>query len=267
MSIISLLSDFGHKDPYVAEMKAVILAINSQVHIVDISHEIQKYNTRMGAYILASAAPFFPINTIHVAVVDPGVGTKRSSIIIETNHSLYVGPDNGLLMLAASKENIANVYAIGNKEYMLANVSKTFHGRDIFAPVAAYLAKGIKPSVFGSVITDYVFPDFTKIHPKMGELLGEIIYIDDFGNIISNISADSLEQYDFTDLKSLFVTLRDITLNIPFCSTYGEVPIGSPLALINSNNFLEVAINQGSASDFFNANTGELFSISIVAIP
>ena len=267
MSIISLLSDFGHKDPYVAEMKAVILSINPQVHIVDISNEIEKFNTRIGAYILASAAPFFPQNTIHVAVVDPGVGTKRRPIIVETNHSLYVGPDNGLLMLAASKEDITNVYTIDNKEYLPTKISTTFHGRDIFAPVAAYLTKGIKSTDFGSIIKDYVFPDFAEIHPKKGELLGEIVYIDDFGNIISNISTDALEQYDFTDVKSLFVTLRDITLNIPFCLTYGDVPIGSPLALIGSNNFLEVAINQGSASDFFNAKAGELFSISIVATP
>ncbi len=103
MSIISLLSDFGHKDPYVAEMKAVILSINPHAQIVDISHEIEKFSIHMGAYALASAAPYFPQGTIHVAVVDPGVGTKRCPIIVETNHSLYVGPDNGLLMLAVSK--------------------------------------------------------------------------------------------------------------------------------------------------------------------
>ena len=122
MSIISLLSDFGHKDPYVAEMKAVILSINPQARIIDITHEIEKFNIRMGAYILASAAPYFPPNTIHVAVVDPGVGTKRRPIIAETNRSLYVGPDNGLLMLAAHKEHITNVYQIDNPKYMLSKV-------------------------------------------------------------------------------------------------------------------------------------------------
>jgi len=126
MSIISLLSDFGNKDPYVAEMKAVILSINPQVRIIDITHEIEKFNFRMGAYVLASAAPYFPPHTIHVAVVDPGVGTKRRPIIAETSRSLYVGPDNGLLMLAAHKEHILNVYTIDNPEYMLSQCQKLF---------------------------------------------------------------------------------------------------------------------------------------------
>ena len=265
MSIISLLSDFGHKDPYVAEMKAVILSINPQVHIVDISHEIEKFNIRMGAYVLASAAPYFPPNTIHVAAVDPGVGTKRRPIIAETDRSLYVGPDNGLLMLAAHKEAITNVYTIDNTELMLTNVSKTFHGRDIFAPAAAYLAKRIKPSDFGPVIQDYVFPDFAKAHPIRGELLGKIMYIDNFGNIISNISADALERYGVRDGDSLLVKLSDKTLTIPFCSAYGEVPIGSPLALIGGSNFLEVAVNQGSAYKVFNADAGDIFSVSVLS--
>jgi len=262
MSIISLLSDFGHKDPYVAEMKAVILSIKPQAQIVDISHEIKKFSIRMGAYVLASAAPYFPLDTIHVAVVDPGVGTKRRPIIAETNRSLYVGPDNGLLMLAAHKEVITNVYVIDNPKYMLPDISKTFHGRDIFAPAAAHLATGVKPSDFGSKIHDYVFPEFVESKLKCGALFGEILHIDNFGNIISNISAKDLEQYGIPEGASLLVTLGGKTLNIQFCSTYGVVPVGTPLVLIGSSNFLEVAINQGSASKLFEANVGAAFCIS-----
>jgi len=263
MSIISLLSDFGHKDPYVAEMKAVILSIAPQARIVDITHEIEKFNIRMGAYVLASAAPYFPPNTIHVAVVDPGVGTKRRSIIAETRRSLYVGPDNGLLMLAAHKEHITNVYQIDNPKYMLSKVSKTFHGRDIFAPAAAHLAQGNKPSDFGPAIQDYILPEFAKPHARNGELLGEVLHIDDFGNIISNITLEDLEKMEFHEGTSFLVRLGGKTLNIRFCSAYGEIPAGTPLALIGSSNFLEVADNQGNASRIFKAKVGDTFHVSV----
>ncbi len=264
MFIISLLSDFGHNDPYVAEMKAVILSINPQARIVDITHSIKKFSIRMGAYVLASAVPYFPQNTIHVAVVDPGVGTKRRPIIAETNHSLYVGPDNGLLMLAAHNEKIINVYQIDNPKYMLSKVSKTFHGRDIFAPAAAHLSIGIKPSDFGSTIQDYVFPEFAKPHLERGELVSEVLHIDDFGNIISNISAEALELYGVHEGDSLLVTLGNKKLNMPFCSAYGKVPVSTILALIGSSNFLEVAVNQGSASRNFKAKVGDAFCVSVL---
>jgi S-adenosyl-L-methionine hydrolase (adenosine-forming) len=263
MAIISLLSDFGHKDPYVAEMKAVILSINPTVRIVDVTHEIEKFNIRMGAYVLASAAPYFPKNTVHVAVVDPGVGTKRRSIIVETRRSLYVGPDNGLLMLAAHKEHMTNVYEIDNPEYMLPRVSKTFHGRDIFAPAAAHLTEGNKPSTFGPAIHDYIVPDFVKPRQRNGELLGEVLHIDDFGNTISNISAEDLKKMGINEGYTLHVRLGGKTMTLKFCSAYGEVPVGAPLALIGGSNFLEVAVNQKSASRSFKAKVGDAFHVSV----
>lgn len=265
MSIISLLSDFGGKDPYVAEMKAVILSINPQARIIDITHEIEKFDIRMGAYVLASAAPYFPQNTVHVAVVDPGVGTKRRPIIVETSRSLYVGPDNGLLMLAAHKEHIKTVYTIDNPEYMLSDVSKTFHGRDLFAPAAAHLTRGIKPSDFGSSIHDYIIPEFAEPHVKDEELRGEVLHIDDFGNIVSNITLEELEKMGFHKENSLFVRIGKKSLTMRFCSAYGEVSSGTPLALIGSSNFLEVAVNQGSAAEIFGAKVGEAFHVSGVS--
>jgi S-adenosylmethionine hydrolase len=265
MSIISLLSDFGHKDPYVAEMKAVILSIRSEVRIVDVTHEVEKFNIRMGAYVLASAAPYFPPNTVHVAVVDPGVGTQRHAIIVETSHNFYVGPDNGLLMLAAQKEHITNVYTIDNPKYMLPKVSTTFHGRDIFAPTAAYLAAGTKPSDFGAAIDDYIVPDFAKPHQINGELLGEVLHVDDFGNIISNISAEALKNVGINEGNTLQVRLGDKIVSLMFCSAYGEVAADAPLALVGSSGFFEVAVNQGSASRTFGANVGDAFCVSIVS--
>ena len=262
MSIISLLSDFGHRDPYVAEMKAVILSINPNARIIDVTHEIEKFNIRMGAYVLASAAPYFPKNTVHVAVVDPGVGTKRRAVIVETRRGFYVGPDNGLLMLAAQKEHITNVYTIENPDYMLPDVSKTFHGRDIFAPAAAHLTQGNKPSTFGPAIQDYVVPDFAKPHQKNGELLGEVLHVDDFGNIISNISAEDLKKFGIHEGDALLVGLGGETVTLRFCSAYGEVQVGASLVLIGSSNFLEVAVNQERAHKTFRAKVGDTFRVS-----
>jgi len=265
MSIISLLSDFGHKDPYVAEIKAVIMSINPEVRIVDVTHEVEKFNIHMGAYVLASAAPFFPPNTVHVAVVDPGVGTQRGAIVVETHRSFYVGPDNGLLMLAAQNEHITNVYKINNPNYMLTKVSKTFHGRDIFAPAAAYLAAGIKPSDFGAAIDDYIVPDFAKPHQRNGELLGEVLHIDDFGNIISNISVEDLKNVSINEENNLQVRLGDKIVSLMLYSAYSKVAVGAPLALVGSSGFLEVAINQGSGSRTFGAKVGDPFCVSIVS--
>ncbi len=262
MSIISLLSDFGHKDPYVAEMKAVILSINPEVRIVDVTHEVKKFDIHMGAYVLASVAPYFPPNTVHVAVVDPGVGTQRRAIVVETRRSFYVGPDNGLLMLAAQNEHITNVYKIDNPKYMLPKRSKTFHGRDIFAPAAAYLAAGIKPFDFGAAIDDYIVPDFAKPHQRNGELLGEVLHVDNFGNIISNISAEDLKNMGINEGNTLQVRLGDKIVSLMFCSAYGEVAVGVPLALVGSSGFLEVSINQGSGSRIFGVKVGDVFCVS-----
>jgi S-adenosylmethionine hydrolase len=263
MTLITLLSDFGLKDPYVAEMKAVILCINPQTRLVDITHEIDKFNVRMGAFILASSTPYFPPDTVHVAVVDPGVGTKRRPIIVETKRGFYVGPDNGLLMLAAHQENIIKVHHINNQKYMLSQVSNTFHGRDIFAPAAAHLAAGTKPSMFGPVIEDYVFPDFAKPQVNEGTVAGEVLRVDGFGNVISNISARALEKAGFQKGDSLSVKIGGKTFALRFCSAYGEVPADSALALIGGTNFFEVAVNQGNASSKFKVKVGDIFHASV----
>jgi len=256
-SIISLLSDFGLKDPYVAEMKAVILSICPEAHIIDISHNIEKFNIRAGAFVLASAMPYFPDGTIHLAVVDPGVGTKRRPIIVETKHSFCVGPDNGLLMLGAQKEGIQHVNHVSNQRYMFPKVSRTFHGRDVFAPAAAYLVNGTPPSGFGPEIHDYMIPEFAKPHLTKGELCGEVLHVDDFGNIITNISKGDLDKIGIIEGFKLSIKLRGKATRMKFCSTYGEAPAKKPLALIGSHNFVEIAINQGSASKRFKIKVGD----------
>ena len=252
--IITLTTDFGGKDPYVAEMKATILNISPNATIVDITHQIEKFNVRMGAHVLASASPYFPKGTIHVAVVDPGVGTRREPILIQTKHSYFVGPDNGVLALAVRKEQIKHVYRITNRKLMLAKVSNTFHGRDIFAPAAAHLANKTPPAEFGTEIDKIIIPRFAKIVRRGNILIGEVIHVDDFGNIITNLGEKELELMEIG--HTVNVKLGNAKLALKLCKTYSEVQLHKPLALIGSHNLLEISINQGNASETFKVEGG-----------
>ncbi|MEM0010313.1 MAG: S-adenosyl-l-methionine hydroxide adenosyltransferase family protein [Candidatus Bathyarchaeia archaeon] len=255
--IITLTTDFGLRDSYVAEMKAVILSICPDAYIIDISHEVRKFDIRMGAFLLFRASRFFPKGTIHVAVVDPGVGTERRPILIETVRSFYVGPDNGILIPSARRDGIKHVYLINNPRYMLKEISRTFHGRDIFSPAAAYLARGIPPSEFGPEIFDPVSPRFAEPIISGNSIEGEIIYVDDFGNLITNIKHEDLELMGIGEGSYLTVKIGKERLMLKMCRAYGEVQVNNPLAIIGSCGLLEISVNQGDASKFFGANVGE----------
>lgn len=261
--LVTLLSDFGLKDPYVAEMKAVISTISPEARIIDISHSIEKFDIRMGAFVLASATRYFPKGTIHVAVVDPGVGTKRRALLVETKHAFYIGPDNGLLILAAQREGIRHVYAITNPRLMLPRVASTFHGRDLFAPAAAYLANGTSPTDFGSEISDYAIPKFAKPFLKTGELMGEVLHIDDFGNIITNITSKDLEKIRVKPKNLLSIKMKNRSWKIRFCTAYGDASTKTVLALIGSHDFLEIAVNQGNASKKFKVKVCDAVAVSL----
>lgn len=253
--IITLMTDFGLKDPYVAEMKAVILSISPNATIVDITHMIEKFNIRMGAYVLASASPYFPKGTIHVAIVDPSVGTKRRPILIQTKHGFYIGPDNGVLALAAKNQGIKHIYEVSNRRLMLPEVSNTFHGRDIFAPASAYLAEGISPTEFGPEIREIMTPRFAKVIRRKNMLVGEVIHMDDFGNIITNFGEKELESMGIKETVS--VMLKNTKLKLKLCKAYGEAKPQKPLAIIGSHNFLEISVNQGSAAENFRVKSGD----------
>lgn len=254
--VVGLLSDFGLKDPYVAEIKAVILSICKDAQIIDISHGIEKFDVRMGAFMLASAAPYFPEGTVYVAIVDPSVGTKRRPIVVETKHSLLVGPDNGLLMFTMEKEGVTHVYEIGSTAFMLPRVSKTFQGRDVFAPVAAYLAMGRLPSEVGPEINDYFVPKCAKPTVEDNALAGEVLHIDDFGNIITNISEKDLSRIRVKQDASLLVKLERRVLSLRYCSAYGEVDVNELLAVIGGHGFLEIASNRGNAAGKLKTRVG-----------
>jgi S-adenosylmethionine hydrolase len=242
-------------------MKAVILTICPDATIIDISHNIRKFDVRMGAFILAQAASYFPEGTVHTAVVDPGVGTKRRPIIVETKHSLHVGPDNGLLILSAEREGISHVYEIANAEYLPKTVSKTFHGRDIFSPTAAHLAGGVLPSDFGLEIFDAVTPSFSKPNVHKGEIRGEVIHLDGFGNVITNVTFGYLKTIGVKEGTNLLLGIKNKEFSLRLCLSYSEVPRKTPLAIIGSSSFLEVAVNQGDASRVINVETGDTLAI------
>ena len=238
-----------------AEMKAVILSNCPEANIVDISHGIEKFNIRMGAFVLACAAPYFPKDTIHVAVVDPGVGTKRKPILIRTKQACFIGPDNGILALAAGRKDTEPVYEIANKKLIMSQASNTFHGRDIFASAAAHLAKGTLPTEFGQEIREIVTPSFAKIVRKKDVLIGEVIHIDDFGNVITNFREKELELAKAENVIN--IEHRKTKLTFKRRRAYADAGKHQPMALIGSHRFLEISLNQGNAAKHFKIRNGD----------
>ena len=261
INVVTLTTDFGLKDPYAAEMKAAILSICPAAVIVDVTHEVEKFNVRMGAFVLASAAPYFPKGTIHVAVVDPGVGTERRPIIVQTKRGFFVGPDNGLLALAAEKQGVTGIREIVNPKLMLPSVSSTFHGRDVFAPAAAHLANGVSPADFGPEIHEVVKSEFAEVKRKKDGLIGEVLHVDDFGNVITNISEEEITHIHAKDW--LNVELPNCKLKLRFGKAYGETKPKEALALVGSHGFVELAVNQGNAAEAFHTKTGDKVKLTL----
>jgi len=246
MKIITFLTDFGTKDGYVAQMKGVASTI-TDAKLIDITHDITSHNIREGAFTLRSVVQYFPIGSVHVAVVDPGVGTDRKGILITTKRCILIGPDNGLLIPAARYLGDFIVYEISNEKYMLNPVSSTFHGRDIFTPVAAHIINGVLFEEIGHRINDFVDLNFGQAEIKNNSATGKIIYIDRFGNVITNITSDILlKGLNYNRKIMLFVGKK--CLEIHFVKSYGFVRKRSMLATIGSSNFLEIGINQGNAA-------------------
>jgi len=245
MKLITFLSDFGGNSSYISQMKGVALSI-TDARIVDITHDITPYNIREGAFVLYSSTPYFPVGTVHVAVVDPGVGTTRRGIIVTTGTQILVGPDNGLLIPAARYFGNFTVYEIKNPNLMLNPVSNTFHGRDVFTPVAAHILNGIMFEHIGPIISDFVDLDFGKFEITSKTATGKVIYVDSFGNIISNIDGFRLRPVlNYNNKLMLFIGNKK--LELPFLKSYNFVKKGEFLSTIGSSNLFEIALNQGNA--------------------
>ena len=251
-TIITLTTDFGTRDSYVAEMKGIILTLAPSVHLVDVSHEVEAQQITEGALAVEAAAPWFPPGTIHLAVVDPGVGTARRGLVIAARGQLFVGPDNGLFTpILATGEWQA--FELASPQYRLAHVSRTFHGRDVFAPAAAHLALGIVPERFGPAISDPVRLAWARAHRVTGGVAGRVIHVDHFGNLVTSILADEVETLMATGPVSVRLGRR----TFPLVGTYGELsPGGGAGALIGSRNRLEVAVRNGNAATSLRAGVG-----------
>jgi len=241
--VITLLTDFGTADYFVGAVKGAILSVNPAVVIADITHEIPPQDIEAAAFTLLAAYPTFPPETIHVAVVDPGVGSTRRPIIVRAGRSLFVGPDNGLFTYIYDREPSHQTFHVTAEKYFRPSPSTTFHGRDIFAPVAAALSKGVKPEAFGPLIADEIRLA-TSLKPR-------IIHIDRFGNCITNITRDL---FDSSKPQTLLVKRKAIHTFVDF---YGAAPPNSLVAIWGSAGFLEISVNGKSAAKILGAKRGD----------
>ncbi|MBF0100539.1 MAG: SAM-dependent chlorinase/fluorinase [Desulfobacterales bacterium] len=254
MCIITLLTDFGLADAYVGVMKGVILTINPKARIVDISHQVKPQNILQASYILKTAYSYFPEQSIHVVVVDPGVGTDRSIIALKTNRHVFLAPDNGVLSMVMHEAHPELAVNVTEKQYFLKTMSHTFHGRDIFAPVAAYLSTGIPIDVLGeSIPCDNIkkLPQISCHIAETGNIHGTIIHVDHFGNLITNIDYQALNY--FGENKQQLQTHINGQCIKGISACYEQVPMHHPLVLIGSSGYLEISVHQGSAKQYFHA--------------
>lgn len=253
MGIITLTTDFGPGE-YVGAMKGAILSVDPDATIVDIDHNIRPHDIRHGAYVLYSAVPYYPF-AAHVGVVDPGVGTKRRAIVCVCEGAFLVGPDNGLFVPAARRLGLKEVREITNRALGRPELSDTFHGRDLFAPVAAHLLSGTKVKDVGPVVRDFVDLDFGQPKKRKGGFEGMVITYDRFGNVVTNILRPLAEKaWSFGD--QLSVTVGGYEMTVRFVRTYGLVPPGEFLATLSSSGFLEISRREANAADQLEATPG-----------
>lgn len=257
LPIITLTTDFSCREPLAGIMKGVILNINPSANIVDITHAISPQNIMETAFILEMIYTAFPHKTIHVVVVDPGVGSERRPLLVATDHHYFIGPDNGVFTRIYNLSESLQVVHVTAEHYFLPERSSTFHGRDIFAPVAAWLSKGIDFSKFGDSITDYVtIPIPFPMTPLPGSIEGEIIYVDGFGNLITNISDKKI--YDlYRESQSRMIKVLVGGREAPFKKYYAEAKDKGLHSLINSFGYLEIFVNSRSASSDYDLKVGD----------
>lgn len=249
---ITLTTDFGLVDPYVGLMKGVILGLNPEVNIVDLCHEVAPQNIVQAAFLLKSSRHFFPSGTIHVVVVDPGVGTRRRAVALKTGDAFFVAPDNGVLSGVLEDPEAFEAVALTNPRYWHHPISSTFHGRDIFAPVAAHLSLGVSLYEFGEPVSNLITLPFPQPLEKEEEIIGQVVHIDRFGNLITNIEGSRLPREDF----QIEVGGHCISGLSPSYAEGSEL-----LALIGSSGNLEIAVKNGSAAERLNLGAGDKIKV------
>lgn len=250
--LITLLTDFGERDYFVASMKGVILNINPQAQIVDLSHHVTAHDVADAAYLLKSCYRYFPAGTIHVAVVDPGVGTARRPLLISSSRYVFIGPDNGLFTHVYQEEAGIEVRQIENRQYRLDSEGATFDGRDLFAPAAAWLTKGQPLGSFGRLVPNYERLPIPEPAWDKHVMAGQIVYIDRFGNLISNLTAYHVREVrGATKRSEPYIRIGSLTID-GVVRSYADGSPDEPRALINSNGYLEVFLKEGHAADRLN---------------
>jgi S-adenosylmethionine hydrolase len=249
MRVVTLLSDFGLRDGYVAQMKGAILENCLDATVVDISHEIERHNIPMGSFTLETTAPYFPKGTIHVAVVDPGVGSPRKAIVVQCETALFIGPDNGLMARASEKLGLKSIREIREKEFQRKSVSSTFHGRDIFAHVAGLIASGRRSEEVGPKLLKLEKLNLSS--PKLlgNKLICQVLHVDAFGNVITNVDEKMVRRIPVKFGERLEILLGTRKLQAKYSRSYSEAEKGSLTVLLGSQGFLEIAAREGSARD------------------
>lgn len=247
--VITLITDFGYKDPFAGQMKGVILKINPHAEIVDITHDITSHDIEEAEFVLKTSYKYFPEGSIHIVVVDPGVGSGRRALAVKSEEHYFVAPDNGVLS-SVIKAVPFKAVSIQNDKYILKKYSSTFQGRDVFAPVAAWLSRGVPLDEFGNAVSDPVLIDISMPSAVQGKITGRIVYIDRFGNAITNIR---IRKEMINHIK-----IKNLTLQVVDC--YSE-SAGELSAVINSDGFVEIFIYQGSAASALNLKKGQTVEV------
>lgn len=246
--MITLLSDFGLADPYVAEMKGVILSANPDQKIVDVSHGIERHNIAVGSFVLETALPYFPHGSIHVAVVDPGVGTERLPLVVLCERGILVGPDNGLLVRAAARLGFNMAYQIDSHRFEGEKVSSTFHGRDIFARTAAKLANGLNPNSVGGEVKQLVKLDVPNVSISHGRANCTALYVDSFGNVILNLAEEDNARLGLHEGDHVTIETKLGQFSGLVGRTYSDIPHSQLGVILGSQGYLEIAMREGSAA-------------------
>lgn len=260
MKTVALLTDFGLADNFVGVMKGVILKINPQLSLVDISHQVSSHDIVQAAFLLRGCYKYFAKGTIFLVVVDPGVGSERHPIIIRSKNYFFVGPDNGCLSLAAKEDGVTKIVAIENKRYFLKTISHTFHGRDIFAPAAAHLSCQRRLNSFGETLSVIKQLDIARPKASKGILKGEVVYIDRFGNLVTNIDQPLFRRT--VRNKKLKIKIKDTEIG-SVASSYQAVRQGRPLAVFGSFGLLEISLNKASAKRLLGVAKGDSVKILV----
>ena len=258
--IITILTDFGLIDSYTAMMKGTVLSVNRNAELVDITHCINVGSIFQGAGILKEAYSYFPKGTVHVAVVDPGVGSSRRLMALKADEHFFVGPDNGIFWPIIEENPDAEIIELTEERYFLPQVTSTFHGRDVFAPVAAYISLGTEISKLGHSMSDPEKLILPRPYQKHDILKGQITRIDNFGNLITNITAGTFT--NFLGGKEPVIHIGDYKISW-ISDTYSDKDKGELLALINSSGHLEIAVNLGKASEYMGKSSDEIIGMRV----